>query len=110
LDKEILMRFFLVIGVLVLLGAELGHAESAEPRSGSQLIEVCNRDIERCQQLIGLIIKTGVEAEQLPPCTSSLGLPELTDKILNYWKLYPERAENPAVVAVAYALRSLKPC
>ena len=105
------MRFFLAIGVfLALLGAELARAESAEPRSGTQLVKLCSTDIERCQQLIGIIIKTGVEAEQLSPCMSSLNLPELTGKILDWWKLYPERAESPVVVAVAYALRSLKPC
>ena len=105
------MRVFLAIGVfLALLGAELACAESTEPRSGTQLAKLCSTDIARCQQLIGIIIKTGVDAEQLSPCMSSLNLPELTEKILDWLKLYPERAENPAVVAVAYALRSLKPC
>jgi hypothetical protein len=64
----------------------------------------------KCEQLIGIIIKTGVHAELLPACTSSLDLPGLTEKMLNWWKLYPEQAENPVVVSVAYALRALKPC
>jgi hypothetical protein len=43
-------------------------------------------------------------------CTSSLDLQDLTNKILDWWKLYPEKAENPVVLAVAYALWALKPC
>lgn len=106
------MAIFLtcLVTILSAVFAAAGHAEPALPNSGTQLIKVCNRDMARCEQLIGLIIKTGVEAEQLPECTSYVDLPNLTQQMLNWWKLYPERAENEIVVAVAYALRSLKPC
>ena len=103
-----LMRFALIIVLAIL--AVTAHAEPAQPNSGTQLVELCNRDMGRCEQLISVIIKTGVEAERLPECTSHLDLPNLTQSMLSWWKLYPEQAENPVVVAVAYALRALKPC
>jgi len=64
----------------------------------------------KCQSIIGVIIKTGVENNRLPACTSSIALPDLTQKMLNWWKQNPEHAENPAVLSVAYAIRALKPC
>jgi hypothetical protein len=30
--------------------------------------------------------------------------------MLDWWKLYPEKTQNPIVLAMAYALRALKPC
>lgn len=101
-------RFALAIILAILVLPS--YANPAQPNSGTQLIELCNRDLARCQQLIGVVIKTGVEAEQLSECTSDLDLPKLTQSMLDWWKLYPERAENSVVVAVAYALRALKPC
>jgi hypothetical protein len=110
------MRFVLVLGLLAVL-IEPAHSESAQPesgaqvpRSGTQLIELCNRDMTRCKQLIGIIIKTGVVGEHLPTCMLSLNLDDLTEKILNWWKQYPERAENNVVQSVSYALRALNPC
>jgi hypothetical protein len=100
----------LVFIVLVALLAQPAHAETTPPNSGTQLVYLCNRDLAECQQLIGIIIKTGIEAERLPKCTSSLDLTKLTQDILNWWTLYPEKAENPVVLAVTYALRALKPC
>ena len=104
------MRFFLAIALFSVLVEPACAGGLAEPNSGTQLIELCNRDMAKCEQLIGIIIKTGVHEELLPACTSSLDLPGLTEKMLNWWKLYPEQAENPVVVSVAYALRALKPC
>jgi len=34
----------------------------------------------KCQSIIGVIIKTGVENNRLPACTSSIALPDLTQK------------------------------
>jgi hypothetical protein len=106
LGEMSLFALAIILAVLVVPS----HANPAQPNSGTQLIELCNRDLARCQQLIGVVIKTGVEAERLPECTSHLDLPTLTQSMLDWWKLYPERAENSVVVAVAYALRALKPC
>jgi hypothetical protein len=108
--RDIRMRLFLAIALFSVLVEPACAAGPSEPKSGTQLIEVCNRDVARCEQLIGIIVKTGVDAERLPACVSSLDLPSLTEKMLNWWKLYPEQAENPVVVSVAYALRALKPC
>jgi hypothetical protein len=103
---------FMRLVFIVLLGflAQPAHAETTPPNSGTQLVYLCNRDLAECQQLIGIIIKTGIEAERLPKCASSLDLTKLTQDILNWWTLYPEKAENPVVLAVTYALRALKPC
>jgi hypothetical protein len=99
----------LVFIVLLAFLAQPAHTETTPPNSGTQLVYLCNRDLAECQQLIGIIIKTGIEAERLPKCTSSLDLTKLTQDILNWWTLYPEKAENPVVLAVTYALRALKP-
>ncbi len=63
-----------------------------------------------CEKLIALIVKTGIDAGQLPACTGALNLDELTGRLLDWWKLYPEKAENDLVRSVAYALRALKLC
>ena len=84
------MRFFLAIALFSILVEPACAVGLAEPNSGTQLIELCNRDMAKCEQLIGIIIKTGVHAELLPACTSSLDLPGLTEKMLNWWKLYPD--------------------
>lgn len=94
------MRFVLAIVLFAVLG-EPAHAEPTVPNSGTKLIELCSRDMARCEQPIGIIIKTGVDSERLPECTSSLDLQDLTNKILDWWKLYPEKAEKPVVLAVA---------
>jgi hypothetical protein len=108
--QEIFMRFVLAIALFSVLAEPAYAEEPTQPNSGTQLIELCNRDRARCEQIFGIVIKTGVDAGVLPVCTSSVNLPDLTEKILNWWKLYPEQAENPVVRSVAYALRALKPC
>jgi hypothetical protein len=100
----------LVLAFLFAFLTQPAHAETAPPNSGTQLIDLCNRSLADCQELIGIIIRTGVEAERLPKCAANLDLPQLTQDILNWWTLYPEKAENPVVLAVTYALRALKPC
>ena len=103
------MRFVFAIVLLAVL-AEPANSAPAQPQSGTQLIDLCNHNITRCEQIIGLIIKIGVDAERLPECTSAVVLEDLTKRILDWWKLYPERAENPVVLSVALALKELKPC
>lgn len=61
-----------------------------------------------CEKFIGLIAKPGIDAGQLPACTGALNLDELTGRLLDWWRLYPEKAENDVVRSVAYALRALK--
>ena len=105
------MRVYLAIGALLVgIGIELGYAQSRAPESGTQLVQLCNQDLPKCQTIIGVIVKTGVDGDHLPSCLASLDPQVLSQHIIDWWKQNPKQAENPVVLAVAFALRALKPC
>jgi hypothetical protein len=71
------MRFVLTTIILAVL-AEPATAATSPPLSGTQLIKLCGTDILTCEKLIALIVKTGIDAGQLPACTGTLNLDEIT--------------------------------
>jgi hypothetical protein len=108
-EERASMRLVLTIIILAVL-ADPAIAAPSPPLSGTQLIKLCSTDILTCEKLIALIVKTGIDAGELPACTGALNLDELTGRLLDWWKLHPEKAENDLVRSVAYALRALKLC
>jgi hypothetical protein len=61
------MRFFLAIALFSVLAEPAYAEEPTQPNSGTQLIELCNRDRARCEQIIVIVIKTGVDAGYSQP-------------------------------------------
>ena len=109
---EDVMRLLLAIGTFALFLMAIGptRAEVAEPSTVSALTALCKTDTKKCEDQIGLIIMTGVQAQKLPTCTSQLDLTELTGKIVGWWQAHPEQAGNSVVLGMLNALNDLKPC
>jgi len=106
------MRLVLTIGMSALLGTAMmpAYAQDDELSTVSAIVALCKTDAKKCQDQIGMLVMTGVQAKKLPSCTSQLDLPELSGKILDWWKAHPNEAADPDVIGVANALNSLKPC
>jgi hypothetical protein len=51
-----------------------------------------------------------VDGNHLPNCLASLDPQVLSQQIIDWWKQNPKQAENPVVLAVAFALHALNPC
>ena len=65
IEERASTRLVLTIIILAVL-AEPASAAPSPPLSGTQLIKLCSTDILTCEKLIALIVKTGIDAGQLP--------------------------------------------
>jgi hypothetical protein len=103
-----LLLAILMLALIIAMGAT--HAEVPASSTVSALAALCKSDMKNCEDQIGVIIMTGVQAQKIPSCTIRLNLTELTGKILDWWQAHPDQAANPNVLGVANALYAIKPC
>ena len=73
------MRLLLAIVMLALIIA-MGptHAEVPASSTVSALAALCKSDMKNCEDQIGVIIMTGVQAQKIPSCTIRLNLPRVS--------------------------------
>jgi hypothetical protein len=83
---------------------------AADAATVPELAALCKTERAKCEDQVGVIIMTGVGAQKLPPCTVRLNLPDLTTKVLEWWKAHPDQATGSAVLGVGQALNNIKPC